>query len=57
MRQEMKDASLFRVCQIIRALPGHRDYKDVVEFATNLLTQEEEPKPIVALFRLLEYVT
>jgi len=53
----MKDASLFRVCQIIRALPGHRDFKDVVEFATNLLTQEEEPKPIVALFRLLEYVT
>ena len=57
MRQEFKDMSLFRIAQIVRAMPNDRRSTVVLDFATQVLKQEDEPKPIVALFRLLEFVT
>jgi len=38
-------------------MPNDRRSTVVLDFATQVLKQEDEPKPIVALFRLLEFVT
>lgn len=57
MRQEYRDMSLYRIAQIIRAMPPNRQSQRVLRLADELLNKESEPKPIIAVFRILEHIS
>lgn len=49
--------SLYRLAQILRAMPANRQSQRVLMRAEVLLATETEPKPIVAVHRILQHVT
>ena len=50
--------SLFRVAQIIRAMPnGRNQVQELYKLAVSIMAKEEEPKPVLAIYRLLDSLT
>ena len=54
MRPEIRAMSLYRAAQIVDAMPNDHKSRRVIRFVKDLLDKEEEPKPIIALQRILE---
>lgn len=54
MRPEIRDMSLFRFTQIFRGLYSVKNVRTMSPFAQRLLENDEEPKPISSLWRILE---
>ena len=57
MRPEFREMSLYRLAQVLRAMPGNRTCQKLLDFGTRILKEEEEPKPIISLYRILEHIT
>ena len=53
MRAEYRDMSLYRFCQVIRGIRNYRTFNSTITFANNLLNNEDEPKHVQSLMRLL----
>ena len=57
MRPEYREMSLYRIAQILRAMPPNRASSKLLDFGVRILKEPEEPKPIISLYRILEHVT
>mmetsp|Transcript_9487 Transcript_9487/g.11676 ORF Transcript_9487/g.11676 Transcript_9487/m.11676 type:complete len:112 (-) Transcript_9487:3327-3662(-) len=54
MRPEYRDMSLYRFVQTLQPIAANSNkIKHLVEFATELLQNKDEPKPVISLYRLL----
>ena len=45
--------SLYRIVQILRALPKNRVVPNLVKFALEVMEKEDEPKNLMSLYRML----
>ena len=45
--------SLYRIVQILRALPKNRVVPNLVKFALEVMEKEDEPKPLMSLLKML----
>ena len=58
MRPEYRDMSLFRFVNVIQPISlQDRQSQLIVDQVTSLLQKEDEPKPIISLFRLMQKFT
>ena len=57
MRPEYREMSLYRIAQILRAMPANRTASKLLDFGTRILKEPEEPKPIISLYRILEHIS
>lgn len=56
--QILEEQSLYRLAQIIRGMPlQRRGSQELFRLAVDLLGREDEPKPILAVFRLLDVLS
>ena len=45
--------SLYRIVQILGALPKNRVVPNLVKFALEVMEKEDEPKPLMSLYKML----
>ena len=57
MRPEYNEMSLYRFAQIVNAMNPSRQLRKVLDFGNELIAREDEPKPIISVYRLLQKIT